>query len=411
MKHLNILLFIYFISSFYTLAQNKDSLMVNMYVRCSYCDIMYIRNELKSINHVRDLADANVVVLGMSEETGSGGEKYRLIFEGKKQFQGFNDTLIFESSKDATTEEIRDLYIQQFKIGLLPYLLKTPLRNSISYTIAEQQINQQNTVKDDPWKNWVFSISSSGWLNGEQSNQNYNISSNFNINKVREDWKFYFGYNQSYSKSEFSYNEYHYEYINRSNNVSMNSVWSISSHWSAGVFSSLGSSTYSNYKTYWNLLPAIEYNIFPYDQSFQKQFRFDYRIGVKLNQYIDTTIFNKTEELIGIQQLNVSYSLFKKWGNIDISVNGNQYLHDLSLYSLGSYIGLSIRVAKGFSIYFYGGYSMIRNQINLVKEDVLTEELLLRQRQMKTNYSYWGNMGINYTFGSKFNNVVNPRFD
>ncbi len=392
-------------------SQNKDSVNVNVYIKCSFCDESYIRNEIKMINYVRDFSEANVIVLGMSEETGSGGEKYRLIFEGKKQFEGINDTLIFESQKDATAEEIRDLYIKYFKIGILSYILKTPLRKSITYSITEQNLNQLKNMNTDKWKNWVFSISSSGWFNGEQSNQSYNVNSNFQISKVLEHWKFNFSYNQSYSKSKFSYDEYKYEYINRSNNASLYNVWSLSSHWSAGIFSSAGSSTYGNYKLYWNLLPALEYNVFPYEQSFQKQFRFDYRIGLKLNKYNDTTIFNKIEEFNGFHQLNISFSLFKKWGNIDISMNGNQYFHDLSFFSLGMYSGFNIRIAKGFSVYFYGGYSMIRNQINLAKQDVSQEELLLRQRQMKTNYSFWGNIGLSYTFGSKYNNIVNPRFD
>ncbi len=392
-------------------AQIKDSISVNIFIICDYCDNTYIRNELKIVNHVRNISDANVIVLGMSEEIGSGGEKYRLIFEGKKKFEGMNDTIVFESENDATTTEIRDLYIQNLKLGLLSYILKTPLRKSINYSIEESVTNKLQQDTYDPWKKWVFSISSSGWFNGEQSNQNYNINSNINVNKVCEDWKFNFSYSQSFSRSKFSYNEYEYDYTNRSNHASLNNVWSLSSHWSVGFFSSVGSSSYGNYKYYWSLLPAIEYNIFPYEQSFQKQFRFDYRVGIKQNKYIDTTIFNKTDEIIPIQQLNISLLFYKKWGNIDINVNGNQYLHDLSFFFLSSNLGLSIRLARGFSIYFYGGYSMIRNQINLAKQDVSQEELLLRQRQMETNFSYWGNVGISYTFGSKFNNVVNPRFD
>ncbi len=410
MKRLKCLVIVLVSSLTFLYGQSQDSTYIHLYMRCTFCDEAYIRNEIKYVNYVRDLADANITVLGVDEETGSGGQKYRFILEGKQQFFGINDTIVFESKNDASTEEIRNLYIHHLKIGLLPYLLKTPIRKNITYELPENN-NNHKTIEIDKWKGWLFMINSSGWFNGEQSNKNFNVSSNFQISKTKEEWKFIFHVNQNYSKSIFSYESYEYEYINSSNFASLTQVWSLSPHWSAGVFSKVGSSTYSNYKLYWNFYPAIEYNVFPYKISFQKQLRFDYRIGSQFNQYRDTTIFEKIEELNLQHLLNISFAIFKTWGSIDININGSQYLHDLSLFSLGSYLGLNIRIVKGLSAYFYGGYSMIRNQLNLAKQDISQEELLLRQRQMKTNFSFWGNAGLSYTFGTKYNNVVNPRFD
>jgi len=34
----------------------------------------------------------------------------------------------------------------------------------------------------------------------------------------------------------------------------------------------------------------------------------------------------------------------------------------------------------------------------------------VRQRQLRTSYRYYLAVGISYTFGSIYNNVVNPRF-
>lgn len=36
-------------------------------------------------------------------------------------------------------------------------------------------------------------------------------------------------------------------------------------------------------------------------------------------------------------------------------------------------------------------------------------ELLVRRRQLGTDYRYFANLGFSYTFGSRFSNVVNPR--
>jgi len=39
------------------------------------------------------------------------------------------------------------------------------------------------------------------------------------------------------------------------------------------------------------------------------------------------------------------------------------------------------------------------------------EEILLRRRELETSYYYYFSIGLSYTFGSIYNNVVNPRFD
>ncbi|HKL67340.1 MAG TPA: hypothetical protein VJ877_05560, partial [Bacteroidales bacterium] len=71
---------------------------------------------------------------------------------------------------------------------------------------------------------------------------------------------------------------------------------------------------------------------------------------------------------------------------------------------------ISWRVAKGLRINLGGNYSFIHNQISLVKGGASSEEILLRRKELKTNYSYFANFGFSYTFGSIYNNVVNPRF-
>jgi len=38
------------------------------------------------------------------------------------------------------------------------------------------------------------------------------------------------------------------------------------------------------------------------------------------------------------------------------------------------------------------------------------EEILLEQRQLATQYDYFLSLGLRYTFGSIYSNVVNPRF-
>lgn len=68
-----------------------------------------------------------------------------------------------------------------------------------------------------------------------------------------------------------------------------------------------------------------------------------------------------------------------------------------------------MRLFKGFSFNVFGDYSRIRDQINLRKGGASLDEVLLRQRQLATGYRYYIGFGVSYSFGSIYNNVVNPR--
>lgn len=406
-KFLIQLFVLYFFSGIIN-AQNDST--INLYLKCDQCEKEYIVNELNFINYVRDINYANVILMGISESTGNGGTKTRLIFEGRKNFQGMNDTIIFNINYDATNNEIRNLYTKNIKFGLLPYIIKTPLKENIEIEFSQSNLNEQNKLVD-PWNNWVFSISLQNYASGEESRKSLNINSRINAEQITEKSKILIGFNNNFSRNTFTYDDYTYDYLNISYGSYLYYVKSLGKHWSAGIFTSAGNSTFSNYDFYGSIYPAIEYNIFPYDKSFEKQFRISYRIGPAYFDYTDTTIFLKTKELVPQQKLNLNLGIVKNWGSIDLSIYGSQFLHDIELFSLGTYVYSSLRIIKGFSLFFYGGYSMIRNQINISKVDISQEELLLQQRQMKTNYSYWTNFGFSYTFGSKFNNVVNTRFE
>jgi len=71
---------------------------------------------------------------------------------------------------------------------------------------------------------------------------------------------------------------------------------------------------------------------------------------------------------------------------------------------------LSIRIIKGLRLSMFGSYGRIHDQLNLAKGSLSIDEVLLRRKELETNYSYFVSFGLNYSFGSIFSNVVNPRF-
>ena len=71
---------------------------------------------------------------------------------------------------------------------------------------------------------------------------------------------------------------------------------------------------------------------------------------------------------------------------------------------------VSLRVVKGLALNVGGSLNSIRDQVYLPKVPGTDEQILLQERQRATTYRYFVNFGVSYTFGSIYNNIVNPRF-
>ena len=82
----------------------------------------------------------------------------------------------------------------------------------------------------------------------------------------------------------------------------------------------------------------------------------------------------------------------------------------MSKNRLDLHAGLSINLLKGLSFDVWGGYSQIHDQLSLPIRGATYEEILLQRKELATNYSYNFSIGLSYTFGSLYSNVVNPRF-
>ena len=410
---LSVAILLLFISS-QAFAQ-KDTLRtkaINVFMDCYFCDIDFFRQEVTFINYVRDRKEADVVVIGSEMETGSGGSEYTLTFIGNKKFTGVNDTLKIAMRPDATEDEERNELLKIFKLGLIRYIAHTPYATKIDFNLKEEQENnaEQKEVVD-PWDYWVFRIGSYAWLNGQETSKNTNISGYITADRVTEKMKYNFAIRNNYNENRYNYNSFSYLNIKRNYSASALVVKSLGEHWSVGGYANGGTDTYTNRNLYLNAGPGIEYDLFKYSEATHRQLRFLYKIGTYYNKYIDTTIYLKTEETLFQHSLNISYEIKKPWGSISTSFWASDYLHDPKLYSTGIWAFIQWRIAKGLSFHTNFSSSIIHNQIYLPKEEASIEDLLTGKRSMPTTYSYYVSFGISYTFGSIYNNVVNPRFD
>jgi hypothetical protein len=379
----------------------KDALLVYMEAND------YIRKEIPYINYVRDIRDASVYILSTKQRTGAGGTEFTYFLVGQNENKGMYDTLSFISAPDATYEEIRLQEVNTLKLGLMRYIAKTPLAKYMQISFTEP-IAQ--TVSTDKWDSWVFKAQLSGWFEGQQTYKSNNLYGRVTANRVTEDWKINTRASYSYGIETFVIDDETIKSKTNSKSVSALVVKSMSDHWSYGGTVYLGSSIYNNLDRSISAMPGIEYDIFPYSESTRKQLRILYSIGYNYFNYTDTTIYDKMEEGHAQHSINVAYAVVQKWGQIDLSSEYSNYLYDWSKNNLSAYITFNLRIIKGLQLNFSGGASVLHDQLGLAKSGVTTEDILLKKKELATQFQYWGNFGVSFTFGSIYNNVVNPRF-
>ena len=383
----------------------KDA--VRIFIDCQRCDINYIRNEIPYVNYVRDVKEAQVYILETRQSTGSGGSAYTFFFNGQEKFEGMNDTITYNSYQDNTYDQTREGRTQILRMGLMRYVAKTPLVNEVE--ISHKGEMEQVEVVDN-WNSWVFEIDFDPNFEIEESRKQVVWENSAAAYRITPDWKLEFEIDQDFRNTKYIYDDTTYN-LNRTSWSQDNLiVKSLSDHWSAGVQFDVSSSSYRNIKSSFDIYPSIEYNIYPYSQSTQRQLRVLYGVGFIMNNYRDTTVYDMIKENLVEQKLDIAYRVQQKWGSINMSLEASNYMHDFSKNRLELDGSIRIRIVKGLSFSIRGSAARIHNQLALPKGDLDEAEILLELQELATEYSFDGGVGFTYTFGSIFNNVVNPRF-
>jgi hypothetical protein len=388
----------------------KDNKALKIFIDCELCgadDFDYIRTEIAFVNYVRDRKEAQVHVLLTTQETGSGGTEFTITFIGQHEYAGNNDTLEHVSKKDDTDDVVRQGNVRVMKLGLIRYVAKTPQAEQIS--IAYNKPAAQKAVVDK-WNYWVFNLNLDSFLNGQKSTSFASLYGSVSANRVTPAWKINLSVNANYYESNFDLGDRTISSFSRGRSFRGFVVKSLDGHWSAGLSGSVFSSTYNNTKLGINVEPAVEYNLFRYAESTRRQLRFLYRIGYNDVHYDEETIYDKNSEVLINEELSITLDVKQPWGSVRTSLEGSNYFHGFSKNRVELFGELSLRLFKGVSFRVFGDVSRIRDQLSLPKGGASSEEILLQRRQLATQYSYFASIGLSYTFGSIYNNVVNPRF-
>ena len=167
-----------------TTVHREDAIRV--FIDCFYCDMNFIREEIPYINYVRDVKEAQVYILETRESTGSGGRKYTYAFVGQMEFEGRNDTLVYASRPDDSRDYARIWRTQMLKMGLMPYVARTPLYNEVIIQPTERMVREEVI---DRWNNWVFELEAEPEFDGEESYKELSIRSSVSAQKITHAWK------------------------------------------------------------------------------------------------------------------------------------------------------------------------------------------------------------------------------
>lgn len=382
-----------------------------VYLDCQRCDESYIRRNLTFVDWVRDRKQADVHIMGTTQRTGGGGLRYRLEFIGRGPFEDLRFELTYQAASTLTRDERRRGLADQLRLGLVPFVSQTPARDqlAVTYEPPSDEAEARRSPEDDPWDRWVFEISGGGRLDVEEQEKSYDLEGEVEAERITEAWKLQFRAESEYELDVFEIDGETVRSSSRDYDVDAGVVKSLGAHWGAGTSATAFSRTFTNTDLALRLTPAVEYNVFPYQISDQKELTVTYRVGPEYRNYRERTIFGKTQEVLGEHSLQVSLDIDQPWGGIFSSLRGSHYFHDPAKNRVRFRNFLNLRLVEGLSLRLSFRAELIQDQLYLQAGDATDEEVLLRRRELATNYQVGGSVGLSYTFGSIYNNVVNTR--
>ena len=258
----------------------------------------------------------------------------------------------------------------------------------------------------------MFSVSTGTSFEAEEANRELQWEVNATADRVTDTWKIGLGGRLEERRETFDLDEDDpFEVSQTERGLEWFVARSLGPHWSLGLDGEVQSSTFENTRFSADIAPAVEFSIFPYRDYATRQFVIQYSAGIEHAKYTEVTLFDRLEETRPRHELSADLNQRQPWGSLEAGIEWSQYLHDTARYRVEVDAEISLRVVRGLSVNIEGNASRIRDQLSLPRRDATQEEVLLELRELQSGYDVGFSVGVSYSFGSLFNNVVNPRFD
>jgi hypothetical protein len=388
---------------------------VRLFLDCvaTYCDLDYLRTEITFVDWVRIREDADIHVLVTSQRTGSGGLEYTMRFIGLHRFGGLDQELTHTSVQTDTPDQLRQGFARILSLGLVRYVLNTGDRGHLRI-IDDRPPGEAPpplVPVNDPWNAWVFRARMAMQVESESAYGASATSGFFTANRITDDWKVLTTLDGRYRQARYDLGgDKDYTTVTKNYGARALVVKSLTDRWSAGMRGNASSSNYFNQQFAGRLAPAIEFNVFPYAESTRRRLTLQYAAGVRHFEYLEETIYGLLSETRWDHTFETALDMKQPWGTINTSIDFSQYFFDKDRYRIAFENWIDVRLFRGLSLSVNANASKINNQLYLPRGEATLEEILVRQRQLATSYRYEMSVGVSYTFGSIYNNVVNRRF-
>jgi hypothetical protein len=378
-------------------------------------DFDFVRTEIPFVNWMRDRFDSEVHVLVTGTRNGSGAVDFSMIVLGRKQWDGQADTLRISTLPNDAEDVIRRKLVRAIRVGLVRYVAQTPLADRLRIALDGPAMAAPTpaTVRD-PWNFWIFTVGADGSANLESRQDEENLRTNFTATRVTEDWRIGLGASGSYQGRAFELTpgQPRTSFVNRAGDVSLYAVRSLDRRWSAGLLANAGFSDFLNEALLVRAQPAIEYNVFPWSEVVRRQLSFMYSAGAIHFRWQRPTIFGvERSETRPVHKVIATLSQRQTWGTLQLTLQGQQFLHDPTKYNLRFTTFTNLRLGKGLQLNVRGTVARVRDQLYLPADGLTDEQILVRQQALATDFNVNLNVGLSYTFGSIYNTVVNRRLD
>jgi hypothetical protein len=392
--------------------QDPLSGALRVFLDCRACDFDYLRREVAYVDYVRDRKDAEVHLLVTTRGTGGGGTEYTFQFIGLGRFAGWTTSCASRRSRPTRATnagESTRACCSSASSGTSPHpLLRSPARRlpraACRGSAAAQSRRRSLELLDLPHPRQRLG----------QRRAHDPVAEPLVVGQRQPD-------DGGVEVRVVGQPQLPPERVHAQRRARVDGSVARSQcqpagrqepgpHWAAAARGRLGSTTFLNQKVAARVGGGVEYNVFPYAESSRRALIFQLTAGINRFDYYERTVFDRERETVADALFTASLDMRQPWGSTGLSFDAAAYLHDPSRYRLAVQGDFDVRLFKGLSVNMDASWSRINNQLYLRAGSASDEEILLRRRQLATSYRYRLSAGLSYTFGSIFNNVVNPRF-
>jgi hypothetical protein len=373
------------------------------------CDRDFLITELTWVDWMRERLDADLHVLVQAIGTGSGGSRYHVIGTGQRGFVGQLDTITFVTDANDSNDAVRRQLLRAIGQLLVPHAANGALGRYLTVTYAPPPGSR---IARDRWDFWVFRATAMGSFNHDSRIRVENLLGSVTADRTTPQWKVRSGVDVSYVESRIQLIGIG-DFIS-TRRLALGDVLvarSIGEHWSVGGGASVTKDELRNLAQATRLAAVIEWDLFPYEEFQRRRLTVLYTAGLRASRYDAVTLYGKTEESQPLHALDATYSIRKLWGDVRVSIQGEQTFDHPEFYRASLNTHASVNLGRHFTISVAGGASRDRGQRFLPRGTLSDSEALARQRLLFEGYRYFGQVGLSYRFGAIYNAIVNPRFE